>query len=399
MLASHHLDEVEELCDEVLFLDAGQARNVVRLSELRSRLPPWVVEHILSPASRAFSDVATNDMVALRGRRELIFCHDPAPVLRLLNAELDGGSLAPRPSRIEDAIWLCWQAHRGGRHTPMVRPDPSSRVLLGRSAHADPENGRRRSGSPSLSQAGRLWHRNLTLFKRSYWATIVPSFFEPVLLLLAFGLGLSPFVHFQEHGQNFAHFIAPGLLAVSAMNGAVFEVTYSVFVRLRYARSYEAVVTTPVEPQDIALGELLWSLTRCVVYSSVFVIMLLCLGLAEAPSALMAPVLLMPLGLIFACVGMLFTSVVTVIDSYSYFYTLLITPLTLVSGVFFPTATAGPLALAEQANPLHHGVVIARTLLTGGTVSAALPDATWLLTAALLLLPFAVFSLHRHLVN
>jgi Nod factor-specific ABC transporter NodJ protein len=400
IVASHHLDEVEELCDELLFLDAGHAKNIVRVAELRSRLPPIVVEHPCGLEPRPRADAVIPGIVAHRGSRELIYCHDPAPILSLLDAEVDGRSPSARQSTVEDAVWLSWQAHRGLADTTMVRPDPSCRVILGCSSDASP-NGerRRRTGWPCLVQVRRVWLRNFTLFKRSYRTTIVPNFFEPVFLLLALGLGLSPFVQLHQGGESFIRFIAPGLLAVSTMNGAVFEVTYNIFVRLRHARSYEAVVTTPVEPQDIALGELAWSLTRCLVYSSVFVIVLIAIGLARAPAALLAPVLLLPLGLVFACIGMLFTSIATVINSYSYFYALFITPLTLVSGVFFPTATTGALAVVQQANPLHHGVEVARALLGDGGVAAALSSEAWLLAAGLLLLPFSIASLRRHLVG
>ncbi|MEP7023882.1 MAG: ABC transporter permease, partial [Actinomycetota bacterium] len=91
---------------------------------------------------------------------------------------------------------------------------------------------------------------------------MLPNFFEPVFMLIALGLGLGQYVARDSIGRPYAQFLVPGLLTVAVTNGAIFEVTYNIFVRLRHARVYDAVVTTPLEPQDVTLGELIWSLTR-----------------------------------------------------------------------------------------------------------------------------------------
>ncbi|MBO4275074.1 ABC transporter permease, partial [Microbispora triticiradicis] len=236
------------------------------------------------------------------------------------------------------------------------------------------------------------------LFRKSYRTTIVPNFFEPVFSLAAMGIGLGFYVDGAAIGSSYASFVAPGLLAVTAMNGAVFEVTYNVFVRLRHARSYDAAVTSPVEPPDIALGELMWALTRCLVYTGVYLAIVAALGYAPASTAPLAVPALLPLGLVFACAGLIFTGTVRAINAYSYFYTLVLTPLTLLSGVFFPTKRLPPVLRAvAEVSPLHHGVELSRALVITGDLPAAAGHLGWLVALSLVLLGPALYSLQRHL--
>jgi Nod factor-specific ABC transporter NodJ protein len=345
LMTSHHAEDVEQLCDEVLVLDQG---HVIGHGPAEQLLP------VLSPRARGQGP-------AVRQAAE-------APPASTRVSLRNDDSEERRPALTSPVALAGGRARRS-----VMRP------------------------SPAL--AARVWTRNAVLFRRSYRTTIVPNFFEPLFLLLAFGYGLGAYVDSRDLHGSFAAFIGPGLLAVSAMNGAVFEVTYNIFVRLRYARSYDAVVTTPVEPPDIGLGELAWALTRCLIYSSVFLAVLAALGYVHSLLALLAPVLITLMGLVFASIGMLFTSQVRVINAYSYFYVLGLTPLTLVSGVFFPSQRL-PTAVADVQwfNPLHRGVEMSRALLAGGPAGAVLGNAVWLGVTGLALAWPAIYSLRRHLV-
>jgi Nod factor-specific ABC transporter NodJ protein len=345
IVTSHHADEIERLCDEVLVLDHGRVRALGTPHELTARAP----RH------------------------------------------------AGRIGTLEDALVAV--ARRDRPAAPAERDiSPTCRTTAGHRADVPPAAHRARTPRPSLRLAGRIWLRNGVLFSRSYRTTIVPNFFEPVLMLLALGLGLGGYVDKGALRDSFSDYIAPGLLALSAMNGAVFEVTYNIFVRLRLAHSYDAVVTTPVEPVDIGLGEYLWSLTRCTLYSSAFLLIVWSLGYVHSALAVLAPLLLGVLGMVFAGLGMIYTGRVVRINAYSYFYTLFLTPLTLVSGVFFPTRGLPAAArTADWFNPLHHGVEMTRALVTTGRLDTALRNAGWLAVAAAVLAVPAVVSLRRHL--
>ena len=116
--------------------------------------------------------------------------------------------------------------------------------------------------SVSFPYAFAVWKRNAAMYQRSWKLNILPNFFEPIFYLLAIGIGVGSYVS-EMGGVSYVTFLAPGLLCVAAMNGVSFEVTYNVFVRMTFEKTYDAMLTTPISPDDILLGALLWALTRC----------------------------------------------------------------------------------------------------------------------------------------
>jgi len=251
----------------------------------------------------------------------------------------------------------------------------------------------------SLPVSMRLWRRNMTLYRRSWQRNLLPNFVEPLLYLVSIGLGLGLFVGEQILGVDYVVYIAPGLAAAAGMNGAVFEVTYNVFVKLRYYKLYDAVATTPLEPQDIALGELVWAVTRALIYGTAFLIVVTVLGYVRSPAALLAPAAILVIGAAFALLGMIITSLMPSIDFFSYFFTLFITPLFLFSGIFFPI-TVLPAAAQAVAwfTPLHHGVEIVRALVLTGALAEAGRHALWLAGFSALLYAPAINLFRRRLV-
>src|SRR5207248_6671065 len=125
------------------------------------------------------------------------------------------------------------------------------------------------------------------MYRRTWKWNLLPNFFEPVFYLLSIGIGVGAYIS-EMRGVSYLSFIAPGLVCVAAMNGASFEVTYNIFVRMTFEKSYDAMLTTPVEPQDILAGEVLWAVTRACIYGGSFFIVLALFGLAPLPWALVA---------------------------------------------------------------------------------------------------------------
>ena len=109
-------------------------------------------------------------------------------------------------------------------------------------------------GATSFRYALAVCARNATMYKRTWKLNMLPNFFEPVFYLWSIGLGVGAYVN-DMGGMPYVHFLAPGLVCVAAMNGASYESTYNVFVRLHFEKSYAGMLTTPIEPEDILLGE------------------------------------------------------------------------------------------------------------------------------------------------
>jgi lipooligosaccharide transport system permease protein len=251
---------------------------------------------------------------------------------------------------------------------------------------------------PSPRGAFRVWQRNATIF-RKYWKTIMlPNLFEPLLYLAALGLGLGAFI--REGGINgltYTQYIAPGLLASNAMFAASFESTFNTFIRLKIGRIYDAIISTPVNAEDIVVGEYLWAGTRAALYGTAFLGVLTALGLALSPEAplisspwaLLIPPILLLIGIMFSVMGTLFTSLISSLDLYSYYFTLVVTPLFLFSGIFFPIDNfPAPVPQIAWFTPLYHAVNVCRSLAVGPT-PGVLVDVAWILvfTAALSLFP------------
>jgi lipooligosaccharide transport system permease protein len=255
---------------------------------------------------------------------------------------------------------------------------------------------------PNVSVHGaiRLWQRNAGLYRRAWKAYALPSFFEPVLYLLAMGLGLGLYIGDRILGVEYVAFIAPGLIAAAAMNGAIFEVTFGVFVKVRFWRLYDAVITTPVEPQDVPAGEALWATTRALIYGTAFLLVTALFGYMQTFWAVLIPVAVALVGACFSLIGLIVTARMPSINLFSYFFTMFIMPLFLFSGIFFPVtdlpAAAQPIA---WLTPLHHGVELMRALALTGDMTSAAGHALWLLVVSAVLYPPAMNMISRRLVT
>ena len=181
----------------------------------------------------------------------------------------------------------------------------------------------------------RLWQRNRDVFFK-LWRSEVPGFFaEPIMMLLAMGFGLGTYVALDD-GQRYVEFIAPGIIAAYAMFSASFECTYGSFMRMKHQRTYDSIIATPLSIDDVSAGEILWGATRSLITACVILIVVAAFGLVESPWALLVLPMAVLTGLMFSSIALFFTSVAPSIYSFNYYFTLFITPMFFLSGVFFP---------------------------------------------------------------
>jgi lipooligosaccharide transport system permease protein len=186
------------------------------------------------------------------------------------------------------------------------------------------------------------------------------------------------------------------------MNGASYEVTYNVFVRMNFEKAYDAMLTTPLETDDVLVGEVMWALTRSLIYGGCFYLIVAVAGLAPLPSSLLALPAMLLGGLLFASLGVTFALHVATIDVFSFYFTLFLTPLFLFSDVFFPLdERLSPFwQWVAEVLPLLHPVRLARAAFSGDYDLATVAwDVAYIIGVSTLLLRFAMRAARRRLTN
>ncbi|MFF4595732.1 ABC transporter permease [Amycolatopsis sp. NPDC001319] len=217
-------------------------------------------------------------------------------------------------------------------------------------------------------RAGALIERAITVYGRS-WTILLSGALEPLFYLLAFQVGFGKLVQTvpgpDGRPMSYVAFVAPALLASSAMNGAVFESTYNLFFKLRYAKTYDAMLATPIGPLDVALGEIGWAMLRGGLYSVAFMAVTGAMGLLTSWWAL----LLLPVALLvsftFSAISITLVSYLKSTSQFDYIQ-LVLMPMFLFSTTFFPI-TVYPEAIqwVVRVFPLYHGIELMRGLATG----------------------------------
>lgn len=249
-----------------------------------------------------------------------------------------------------------------------------------------------------LKRAFRVWQRHLTVYTKLYKTSIALNFVEPALYLIAFGIGLGAFIK-DINGMPYIKFIAPGIIASSSMFAATYECTYGTYVRMTFQKTFDAILATPVNINDLIAGELIWAATKSMFYGTIIIIAISAFGLVDSPLVIaIIPVLFLS-GLVFAEVSMLCTAIVPGIDSFNYFYTLFMTPMFLFSGIFFPLDVL-PSIVAKIAffTPLYHLTFICRSLVWG-TTGSILTSIVWFLLAILIIAPFAFILMRVRIIK
>ncbi|HEX74161.1 MAG TPA: ABC transporter permease [Dehalococcoidia bacterium] len=211
----------------------------------------------------------------------------------------------------------------------------------------------------------RVWQRNRDVFFRLWHSEAPGSIAEPIIILLAMGLGLGAYVGLVD-GQKYIEFIAPGIIASYAMFSASFECTYGSFLRMEYQKTYDAIIATPLSVEDVIAGEISWGATRSLLTGTIILAIAAIFQLVHSPWALLIPVLAFLEGLMFASIAILFTSFAPAIYSFNYYFTLFITPMFFFSGVFFPLSSFPEIVQTlSWIAPLTPVVHLSRALISG----------------------------------
>ncbi len=245
----------------------------------------------------------------------------------------------------------------------------------------------------------RVWWRDYRTFMKTYKTNFIPPLVEPVLYLVAFGFGLGMFV--SEIGDvSYAEYIAPALLAISMMNAAFFECTFGSFVRMYYQKTFDAIIATPLNIDEVIMGELLWGATKSTMYTIIVLVIVGAFGLAVFPMALLVVPLSFLVGLLFAGLGMMFTAVSPNIDTLSYPTSLYVTPMMLLSGTFFPLDVL-PVPVQQFSwllLPLVHVVNLSRGMTYGALEPWMLLDLAWIAVGTGIVVVLSINMMRHRLI-
>lgn len=247
-----------------------------------------------------------------------------------------------------------------------------------------------------LKRAYRVWQRHAKVYTKLYLSSLTLNFVEPILYLTAMGVGLGVFVG-EMGGMPYINYIAPGIVAYSSMFAVSGECTYGTFVRMTYQKTFDAILATPVNLEDLVAGEIMWGATKSALYGTVIMAAIWTMGLVDSPLVLLAPPVLFVSGIIFASMAVLYTALVPGIDYFNYYFTLVVTPMFLFSGIFFPLdGLPGWVEKVAFFMPLYHLVNVLRGLSAGDVV---LMDMAWLAVAAAIVSPYPFRLMRRRMLK
>ena len=254
---------------------------------------------------------------------------------------------------------------------------------------------------PKLSyRVWKVWTRNKDVFMKTYKTNFLPSLLEPILYLLALGLGLGGFVQLID-GQPYIQFIAPALVAVSMMYSSFYECTYASFVRMYFQKTFDAIIATPVNLEEVITGEILWGATKSLINSSLVLTVIVAFGLVPSPLFLLIPLISFLVGLLFSAIAMCFTAILPNIDTFNYPGFLFITPMFLLSGTFFPLSSMPELLqiVAQIFFPLSNAVIVTRSLALGIIDISILFNLVWMLILTPIFVVLSVNLMKKRLIK
>lgn len=210
-----------------------------------------------------------------------------------------------------------------------------------------------------------VWQRNFLVWRKLALPSILGNLADPVIYLFGLGFGIGMLVP-EVGGVSYISFLAAGMVCYSTMNSATFEVLYSSFSRMHVQRTWDAILNAPVSLDDVVFAELVWAASKALLSGAAILLVVSLFGLVDTRHVLWLLPLIFLVGLTFGALGLIVTALAPNYDFFMYYFTLFITPMMLVSGVFFPADQLPPTIRAVTAVlPLSHAVELARPLLLG----------------------------------
>ena len=248
-----------------------------------------------------------------------------------------------------------------------------------------------------------VWRRNFLVWKKLAIPSMLGNLADPMIYMFGLGYGLGgllPAALPEFGGASYIAFLAAGTVCASTMNAASFEALYSAFSRMHVQKTWEAIMNAPVSLDDIVAGELLWAASKASLSGTAILAVMALLGFVHDSQALWVLPLIFLTGLTFAALGLCVTAVAASYDFFMYYFTLVVTPMMLLSGVFFPIGQLPPvLQLLAQALPLSHAVAVARPLLLGQAPTQVVVHVGFLALVSLTALTLAVQLTRRRLLR
>lgn len=253
---------------------------------------------------------------------------------------------------------------------------------------------------PQLSlRAFAVWRRNFLVWKKLAIPSLLGNLADPMIYLFGLGYGLGSLLP-QVGGVSYIAFLAAGTVCASTMNAASFEALYSAFSRMHVQKTWEAIMNAPVSLDDVVAGELLWAAAKATLSGTAILVVIAALGFVASPLAIWVLPVIFLTGLCFAALGLIVTALSPSYDFFMYYFTLFITPMVLLCGVFFPPDQLPPLVQSISAwLPLTHAVALVRPLVLGEVPANILWHLTMLLLVALVAFQVALALTRRRLLK
>jgi lipooligosaccharide transport system permease protein len=219
-----------------------------------------------------------------------------------------------------------------------------------------------------------IWRRNFLVWKKLAIASILGNIADPLITLIAFGYGLGSLLH-SINGIPYIQFLASGSICMSIMMAASFEALYSAFSRMHVQKTWDALLNAPLALDDVVLAEMLWAATKSLFSGTAILLVIFMLGIGLHPHVLLVPPLLFLIGMTFASIGLIINALARGYDFFTYYFTLVLTPMVFLSGVYYPTSQLPAwLQMFAKVLPLGAAVNLIRPLILGEWPGTPLAD-------------------------
>ncbi len=216
-----------------------------------------------------------------------------------------------------------------------------------------------------------VWRRNFLVWRKLFIASVLSNLADPLIMLFGLGYGLGAFLPSIE-GMSYIAFFAAGSLCSATMFTASFESMFSGFSRMHGQKTWDAILHAPLTIDDVVAGETMWAASKAWLTGSTILAVVVVFGFAASPLVLLVLPAAFLVGLAFSAVGLVMTVLARGWDFFSFYMTLVMTPMMMISGVFFPAdRLPAPLVAVAQALPLYHGVELVRPVVAGRLPEAA----------------------------